>query len=460
MATIMGDRTRTFDERAMIYTGAFVLGAVGSVFVAFSAIFISRYHYDLTLLQYGLLFIPEVIAAVGATQFAAPIACRCRAEQAYVAGLGCALAGLALLTATEWAPRLAVSYPLLLVSAALVGAGIGLSFPFIRCYAVSLKPLRSRRQVLLVNAVLAAGLAASSAYALGTLGTPAWWSLPVLLTVLLIAGMLFSRSLPVPPDGTPTRRPDRPLPPRFRAYPGLALLYGVCAIICISAAQSVPASASPGHFRFLVLVEVGFWAPLVFAGRVVFALIDGMESRQYTASLGVFMIAIVLLVLSISLTRYDMMHVGIYLLSVIGCAALLPIDTRPGNEYLAAYPLTVTVGLMVLFPLVLGLSRLMYRRFAVMGISPVEVFIGAAVLGAVACILLLPIILSWPTMGYFDRPAVRSAGAAGEDVPAGLSAPAPRRPSDHPEDASGSRKPGGATALQPRPPAGSHRDSR
>jgi len=444
----------------MVYMGAFVLGAVGSVFVAYSSLFISKYHYHLTLLQYGLLFIPEVIAAVGATQFAAPIACRCLAERAYVTGLSCALAGLALLIATEWVPRLVVSYPLLLVSTALVGAGLGLSFPFIRCYAVSLKPLRSRRQVLLVNAVLAAGLAASSVYALATLGTSAWWSLPVLLAALLIAGMLFSHSLPVPPDGAPTRRSDRPVPPRFRAYPGLALLYGVCAIICISASQSIPASASPGHFRFLVLVEVGFWAPLVFACRVVFALIDGMESRQYTASLGVFMIGIVLLLLSFFLTRYDMMHAGIYLLSVIGCAALLPIDTRPGNEYVAAYPLTVTVGLMVLFPIVLGLSRLMYRRFALMGISPMEVFIGAAVLGAAACVLLLPIILSWPTMGYFDRPVVRSAGPAGAEVPGGLSAPAPRRPSDQPEDASGSREPGGATALPPSSQAGSRRDDR
>jgi hypothetical protein len=460
MATIMGDRISLLDERPMIYTGAFVLGAVGSVFVAYSAIFISKFHYDLTLLQYGLLFIPLIIAAVGATQFAAPIACQCLAERAYLAGLGSGLAGMAVLIATEWAPRLAVSYPLLLVSTALVGAALGLSFPFVRCYAVSLKPLRSRRQILLVNSLLAAGFAASSVYALATLGTSAWWSLPVLLAILLIAGMLFSRSLPVPPDGTPTRHSDRPVPTHFRAYPGLALLYGVCAIVCITASQSVPAGALPGHFRLLVLVELGFWAPLVLACRVVFALIDGMQSRQYAASLGVFMIAIVLLVLSHLLTRYDMMHVGIYLLSVIGCAALLPIDTRPGNEYVAAYPLAVTVGLTVLYPIVLGFSRLMYGTFASIGISPVEVFIGAAVLGAAACILLLPIILSWHTMAYFDRPAVRSAGPPGADMPGGLSAPPPRRPSDHPEDAGGGRRPGGATALPPRPRAGSRRDSR
>jgi hypothetical protein len=460
MATILSDRVKILGDRVKIYTGAVVLGAVASVFTGYSGIFISAHYYKLTLAQYGSLFIPQVIAVVGATQFAAPIACRRLKERAYFTGLGCGLVGLAFLIATEWAPRLAASYPLLLVSAAFVGAGLGLSFPFIRCYAVSLKPLRSRRQVLLVNSLLAAGCAASPTYALATLGTSAWWSLPVLLGVLLIAGMLLSRTVPVPPDGAPTRRPDRRLPTRFRAYPGLALLYGVCAIICISGSQNMPARAAPGHFPFLVLIELSFWAPLVLACRVLFALIDGMESRQHTASLGVFMIAIVLLALSISLTRYDMMHAGIYLLAVIGCAALLPIDTRPGNEYVAVYPLTVTVGLMVLFPIVLGLSRIMYGRFAAMGVGSSAIFIGAAALGTAACILMLPIILSWRTMGYFDRPAVRSAGPPGANIPGGLSAPSPRRPSDYPEDASEGRRPGGATALPPRPQAGSRRDSR
>jgi MFS family permease len=459
MTTILSYRRSLLDDRMAIYVGTFILGAVASVFVSYSAIFISKYHYNLTIVQYGFLFVPEFVAVVGASQFAAPFTCRCRAAQAYGIGLGCGLAGMALLIATEWAPRLPVSYPLLLVSSGLVGAGLGLSFPFVRCYAVSLKPLHSRRQILLVNSLLAAGLAASPIYALATLGTSAWWTLPALLAALLIAGILRRRSLRAPPDGVLTRA-DRSVPGKLRAYPGLALLYGVCAIVCIGGSQSFPVGPSPGHFPLLMLVEVGFWAALVIAGRVVFALIDGMESRQYAASLGVFMIAVVLLALSVYLTRYDLMHAGIYLLAVIGCAALLPIDTRPGNEFIAGYPLGVTIALIVFFPMLLGFSRLVYHRFALMGISPKEVFAGAAVLGGVACILLLPIILNWPTMAYFDRPAVRTAGPPGADMPGGgPSAPPPRRPSDHAEDASGGRGPGGATALPPRPQAGSRRDS-
>ena len=466
MITILSDRIGTLDDRIAIYSSSLVLGAVTLLFAANTQIFISKYHYNLTYAQYSLLFVPEIFAAIAAMQFAGPIARWCRAERAYSAGLSCSLVGVALLIATEWAPRLPVSYPLLLVSSALVGAGLGLSFPFVRCAAVSLKPLRSRRQILLVNALLAAGMAASPVYALATFGTSAWWSLPPLLGVLLIAEMLLSWSLRTPPDGAPLRRADRPVPARFQAYPGLALLYGVCVIICMTASQRIPATAAPGHLPLLVLVEVGFWAALVFGCRIVFALIDGMQSRQRTASIGVFMIAIILLILSITVTRYDLMHVGIYLLAVIGCAALLPIDTRPGNEYLGVYPLSATLGLTALFPIVLGFSRMIYGRFAAMGVSPMQIFIGAAVLGAVACILLLPIILNWPTMGYFEKPAVRSAGPPGTGYSGSagargaLSPPPPRRPSDQSQAGSGGRERGGATALPPRSQAGSRRHGR
>jgi len=462
MATILSDRIRLPGERVSIYSGAFIQGAIAIVFAAYTGNFISKYHYHLTLVQYGFLFIPEIVAAVLATLFAGGIGRRCRAGSAYGAGLSCSLVAMALLISTEWAERLPVSYALLLVSTALVGAGLGLSFPFVRCYAISLSPLRARRQIILVNGLLSAGMAFAAVYGVATLGTSAWWSLPVLLMVLLIAEMLLSRRLRAPPDGAPPSRAERRMPARFSAYPVLALLYGACAIICISGSQHIYRHAPQASFPLIVLVEVGLWAALVSAFRVVFALIDGMESRQHTTSVGIFMIAVVLLVLSATLARYDLMHAGIYVLAAVGCAALLPIDTRPGNEYMAVFPLAVTVGLMALFPIGLGLSRYVYELFEDVGMTPFAIFVGAGAVGALASILLLPIILSWRTMAYFDIPASRSARpgnghAPDAATPGSLSAPPPRRPHDHPHDGSGDREPGGATALPPRSEAGSRR---
>jgi MFS family permease len=464
MATlILSDRIR-MDERITIYSGPFVQGATAVVFAAYTHRFLASFYYGLTLPQYGFLFLPLVIAAILATLFAASLGRRCRAEWGYGFGLSCSLLGMALLIATEWVLRQPVTYPLLLASAAFVGAGLGLSFPYVRCYAISLKPLHTRRQILFVNALLTAGLAASPLYALATFGTSAWWSLPVLLEVLLIAQMLLSRSLSAPPDGAPPRRADRPVPARFHAYPGLALLYGLCAIALITAPRYLTGTVpSARHVHFMVLVEVAFWPALVQGCRVVFAIIDGMKSRQQVANIGVFMVGVIILVVSIAVSRYDLMHIGLYLLVVIGCAALLPMDTRPGNEYVAVFPLAVAAGLMALLPAGLGLSRFGYDIVTGIGVSSLEVFLGVALMGAVACILLLPIIMSWPTMGYFDKPAARSAGSpgtghsGGAGIPGALSAPAPRIPSDHPQDGGGDREPGGATALPSRPQADSRR---
>jgi hypothetical protein len=406
MAKIVSDRTA-------IYAGAALQGAVMVIFAAYTAIFVNKHRYDLTLGQYGALFIPQLIAAVLAAMFAANLCCWLRAQRAYRAGIGCSLAGMALLISTEWAERLPLSYPLLLAATAFVGAGVGLSFSFVRCYAISLNPLHARRQILVMNALLAGGMAAAPTYALLTRATRAWWSLPLVLGVLLFAQLLMTHTLRAPPDGAPARLSQRPVPGRFRAYPGLALLYGICAVACLTAPHYLTGRVPSSHnLHLLELVEVGYWAALVVGGRVVFAIIDGMKSRQHIASLSLFAAGIILLALSAALTRYDLMHVGIYLLAAFGCAALLPIDTRPGNEHMAAFPLAVAAGLMVVFPAGLGLSRFAYDDILRDGMSPFEAYVSIAAVGATACVLLMPIILGWHTMGYFELPLGRNSRAA------------------------------------------------
>jgi MFS family permease len=460
MATKLSDRT-------VIYSGVIIQGAVVVIFAAFTSIFVASYHYDLNLPQYGALFIPEVFAGVIAALFATAIGCRCRAGRAYRIGLSCSLVGMVLLIATEWAKRQAFSYPVLLAATAFVGAGFGLSFTFVRSYAVSLTPLRARRQVLLVNGLVAAGLAAAPVYVLLTRATSIWWSLPVVLGILLMAEMLLSRSLSTPLEGPPAQRENRRVPVRFRLYPGLALLYGLCAVACLTAPHYLTGPVpSARHLHFRVLVEVAFWAALVQGSRVAFAIIDDMKSRQLAASIGVFMIAIVVLVPAVTVSRYDLIHIGLYLLAAIGCAALLPIDTRPGHEHLAVYPGAVATGLWALFPAGLGLSRFGYDIVIGSGVSSLALFLSVASLGVAACILLAPIILSWRTMAYFEQPASRhavpqGAGHSGASaMPGPPAAPPPRRPRDRPEGDSEGWEPGGASALPRDPQRGDRREGR
>jgi hypothetical protein len=158
------------------------------------------------------------------------------------------------------------------------------------------------------------------------------------------------------------------------------------------------------------------------------------------------------------------MHIGIYLLAGIACAALLPINTRPDSAFIAMYPLAATAGVVAMFPIGLGLTRFVYDLAHRGGVTDLEVFIGVAVLGALACAALLPIIRNWPTLAYFDRPEARWAGPPGQlavspAAPGMLMPPAPRPPSDRPQ-AGRRARPAGATALPPHPERGSRRRGR
>jgi hypothetical protein len=289
-----------------------------------------------------------------------------------------------------------------------------------------------------MNGLLAAGMVVAPVYALLTAATGVWWSLSLLLGLLLIAELVLSRSLHTPPDGTPVRRRDWLVPAGLRSYPGLALLYGACAVICITAPHHVTGSASRIHLSLLVLAEVAFWAALVQGFRVVFAIIDGMRSWRRAVSAGLFTIAVIILALSASIGRFDVMHAGLYLLAAIGCAALLPIDARPGHEQIALAPLAVTGGIITLFPVSLGLSRFGYDIVVRTGLTPFEMFVGVAVVGAVACMLLLPVVIrNWGVPEYFDRPVGRngepprlgySSAAAVPSAPAEPGVPPPREP--------------------------------
>jgi hypothetical protein len=233
-------------------------------------------------------------------------------------------------------------------------------------------------------------------------------------------------------------------------------LYGICIVYDITAPSHVTGSASHIHLTILVLAEAAFWAALLQGCRVVFAIIDGMRKGQHLCSIAVFVIAVAIAVLSLAASRYDIMHLGLYLLAAIGCAALLPIDTRPGNEQIAILPLAVTGGIIALFPLGLGLARFGYDLVARQGMTAFQIFISMAVMGAIACLLLLPVIRDWRTMAYFDLPRRGNAEPDGTGPP-GRAVAEPGLPAPRERPQIENWEPGGATAI---PLDGPHRDSR
>jgi len=462
MATTLGDRAITISsDRAAIYAGAIIEGAILAMFAAYTGTLINRYNYALNRAQFGFLFVPLLVTAVLVTLFSGEVGCRICLRRAHLAGILCSLVAMGLLIATEWAQRLPVSYPLLLASSAFVGAGFGLTAPILRSLAVSSRLLETRQQILLLNGSLAAGMALAPAYALITAGSGVWWSLPVILAVLLVAGLFRCRSLREPSEGAPAPA-GRRAPAGLHLYPWLVMVYGVCAVICITSAHHLTSSPTHIPLTVMALMEAAFWAPLVAGSRVLFAVIDGMKARQYLASLVTFLAPAVVFLCGLIVGDYRVMHIGIYLLAGIACAALLPINTRPDSAFIAMYPLAATAGVVAMFPIGLGLTRFVYDLAHRGGVTDLEVFTGVAVLGALACVALLPIIRSWPTLAYFDQPGSRWTSPPGRlavspAAPSLLMPPPPRPPSERPQQGHPGTRRSGATALPRHPEQDSRR---
>jgi hypothetical protein len=261
--------------------------------------------------------------------------------------------------------------------------------------------------------LLAGGLAAGPVIASALARAGIWWSLPILLAILLVVETLLSRCLPRTDRGAVIRPSRRRVPARFRAYPALVLAYAICVIICVTWPRPASGNAPSVQLKFTVLVEGAFWAALVVFGRVLFAYMDGRKSWRVASIVPFLLIAAVILA-GLLLPRYGLAQVGSYLLAALACAALLPLNVRPGAEHLAVLPLAVTGGIAAMFPIWIGLARPGYQGLQ-RGMSSLGIFITLAALGATVSLLLWPIMSRWPALAVptKETPAAYRRPSAG-----------------------------------------------
>src|SRR5262245_66649346 len=84
-------------ETNVVYAAGAVQGIVLVTFPAASTIFTDPDHYDLSNTQYGILFLPQVAAAITASLLGAALSGRFGTKRVYLAGLACGLIAMCLL---------------------------------------------------------------------------------------------------------------------------------------------------------------------------------------------------------------------------------------------------------------------------------------------------------------------------------------------------------------------------
>ena len=343
-------------EIAVVYAAGVVQGVALVTFPAASGIFTSPAHYALSSEAYGALFVPQALAAIGASLLGAGLARRLGTRRLYVLGLVANLLAMALLVASRFVAAHATAYAILLVATASLGTGFGLTVPALNTLAAVFFPRRIDSAVLVLNALLGLGTALAPLFVAVFVELGAGWGLPVLVAVLLAALLAFSAGLRL---DTGVAAPGPPghasFPARFWLFAAFAVLYGIVetmngnwATLYMTRTQGAgPAVAS--------LALAMFWAT-VTAGRVLFAaLARWLPPRVVYRGLP-FVSAAALLVTAGLPTGTPWLGVLAFSLAGLGCSALLPLTISFGQSAMRSTGPAVAGGLIAAYQVGYGLA--------------------------------------------------------------------------------------------------------
>ena len=363
-------------QSQVVYAAGLVQGIVLVTFPAASTIFTSASSYGLSSSQYGGMFLPQAITAVGSSLLQGNLSRRLGGKPVYLAGLCANLASMILLIASRFVMgSQAVAYPLLLVATASLGVGFGLTVPSINTFTAAFHPAEVDRSVLVLNSLLGLGTALAPVFVAIFVGLGFWVGLPVLAAIAVIALLLASLRLPLragplstgtpstgtlrtgpPGAGQGTRRgqaaqpgpPGRrtPIPAAFWLFAAFAVLYGFCETMNGNWSQldltSLKVSATVASLALMV-----FWA-MVTAGRVLFAVIQGWFPSRIAYHLLPFVLAGAFALISALPSRAPVAGVLAFGLAGFGCSALLPLTISFGQERLVSMS-AVVAGLIIAF---------------------------------------------------------------------------------------------------------------
>jgi MFS family permease len=379
-------------ERSAVNAAGLVQGIALVTFPAASGIFTSRSDYGLSSTQYGLMFAPQVAAAITAALLGAGLLWpgftqRFSEKTVYLAGLVADLAAMMLLIAS-WglAHTHPAGYLLLLAATACLGAGFGLTVPSLNTLAAAFRPAAADRAVLLLNALLGLGTALAPAFVAVFTGLGFWIGLPVLVCCLLVGLVAVSLRLPLSP-ASPERPADenRPtaagIPPGFWLFGVFAFLYGICETMNGNWSQldltSLGVGSSTASFAL-----TGFWA-VVTLGRVIFAAVARWLPGRVIYHALPFLLAVAFALIAALPQHAPGLAVAEFCLAGLACSALLPLTISFGQEKLAGAQPVVAGGVIACYQVGYGVAAFGVPPLTGAGVHVAAVFAVAAVVAAV-----------------------------------------------------------------------------
>jgi fucose permease len=382
-------------EIAAVYAAAIIQGIVLVTFPAVSAIFTSADHYGLSTTEYGGMFAPQAVTAILSSLLGAGLTRRIGGKRVFLIGLAADLLSMALLFVSQFATaNHPLAYGLLLAATSCLGVAFGFVVPAVNTFTAAFFPQKVDQSILTLNALLGTGTALAPIFAAIFVGFGFWWGLPVLMSVLTLALLLFALRLPLKDDEAVTvkkpvsslrsssaafprtvnrvgahyaRENASKIPARFWLYAVFALLYGICETMNGNWA-TVYMSTSLGASTMLASLALTVFWVTVTAGRVLFAAIERWFPERWTYRALPILLAWAAWTISLVPPVHPILGILAFGLAGLGCSALLPLVISFGQGELTTMTASVAGGLIGFYQMGYGL--------AAFGVGPLQSWAG------------------------------------------------------------------------------------
>ena len=373
-------------QGTVVYATGVVQGIVLVTFPAASGILSEKSDYGLSPTLYGLMFIPQVAAAIAASLAGGRLSRRFGTKRIYQAGLAAGLVAMAVLFGSQFVAHTeAVAYPLLLVATAFVGLGFGLTVPTLNVLTAAFHPKSVDRSTLILNALLGVGTALAPIFVVVFVGLGFWWGLPLLSVLILAALFVISFPLPLAGDaaqGAASR--FTPVPAGFWLLAALALLYGVIETMSGNWAGSLVSHTSGGDAFAASAALTAFWAS-VTAGRLASAGLQRWIPARWIYRVLPLLVAAAYIASWMLTKGPAILAIFAFVAAGFGCSALLPLTVSLGEEQ---FPKSSTSGpLIATYQVGYGIAAFGVGPLTAGGVGLGWVFLAAGAVAVVVSIL-------------------------------------------------------------------------
>jgi MFS family permease len=367
-------------ESVTVYAAGIVQGTALVAFPATATILTSPHAFALSPTQYGLLFLPQVVCAIGAALAGAGLTRRVGVGTIFRFGLGADALSMLLFFGSRFAlGNHPVAFGLVLSATACLGAGFGCTVPALNALAAALAPKDPDRAVLVLNALLGVGTVLAPLLSAVFVGAGIWWALPLLAAsaagLVLVATVGLHMAIAPPKE---TARTEKPPLHRLALYIAATFLYGLVETTNgnwgeLEMRRGFAAPESAAAFAL-----IAFWG-CVTIGRFTFGSLERWLPQRRVYRTLPFVAAAAML--GISLPQHGGVLQGVLLFGIagIGCSGLLPLTISFAQKQFAGLAGSVAGMLIASYQIGYGVAAFAVGPLQTVGsVTLPVVYAGAA----------------------------------------------------------------------------------